>query len=40
VHSLTAAEPFLDMHMFRDRNFVVGLILMFVFGLLVFVPWC
>ena len=24
--------------MFRDRNFVVGLILMFVFGLLVFVP--
>jgi MFS transporter, DHA2 family, multidrug resistance protein len=38
VHSLTAAEPFLDMRMFRDRNFVVGLILMFVFGLLVFVP--
>jgi DHA2 family multidrug resistance protein len=26
------------MRMFRDRNFVVGLILMFVFGLLVFVP--
>ncbi len=24
--------------MFRDRNFVVGLLLMFVFGLLVFVP--
>ncbi len=38
AHSLTAAEPFLDMRMFRDRNFVVGLILMFVFGLLVFVP--
>ena len=38
VHSLTTAEPFLDMRMFRDRNFVVGLILMFVFGLLVFVP--
>jgi DHA2 family multidrug resistance protein len=38
VHSLTAAEPFLDMRMFRDRNFVVGLLLMFVFGLLVFVP--
>jgi MFS transporter, DHA2 family, multidrug resistance protein len=38
VHSLTAAEPFLDMRMFRDRNFVVGLVLMFVFGLLVFVP--
>ena len=38
VHSLTTAEPFLDIRMFRDRNFVVGLILMFVFGLLVFVP--
>jgi MFS transporter, DHA2 family, multidrug resistance protein len=38
VHSLTTAHPFLDMRMFRDRNFVVGLILMFVFGLLVFVP--
>ena len=33
VHSLTTAEPFLDIRMFRDRNFVVGLILMFVFGL-------
>ena len=38
VHSLTTAQPFLDMAMFRDRNFVVGLVLMFVFGLLVFVP--
>ena len=38
AHSLTAAQPFLDMRMFRDRSFVVGLILMFVFGLLVFVP--
>ncbi|MGH6929433.1 MAG: DHA2 family efflux MFS transporter permease subunit, partial [Dongiaceae bacterium] len=38
AHSLTAAQPFLDLGMFRDRNFVVGLVLMFVFGLLVFVP--
>jgi DHA2 family multidrug resistance protein len=38
AHSLTAAHPFLDLRMFRDRNFVVGLLLMFVFGLLVFVP--
>ncbi|HEX6114277.1 MAG TPA: DHA2 family efflux MFS transporter permease subunit, partial [Geminicoccaceae bacterium] len=38
AHSLTAAQPFLDLRMFRDRNFVVGLLLMFVFGLLVFVP--
>ena len=38
AHSLTAARPFLDLRMFQDRNFVVGLLLMFVFGLLVFVP--
>ena len=38
AHSLTAARPFLDLRMFRDRNFVVGLVLMCVFGLLVFVP--
>jgi MFS transporter, DHA2 family, multidrug resistance protein len=38
AHSLTAVRPFLDLHMFQDRNFVVGLLLMFVFGLLVFVP--
>jgi MFS transporter, DHA2 family, multidrug resistance protein len=38
AHSLTAARPFFDLRMFLDRNFVVGLVLMFVFGLLVFVP--
>lgn len=38
VHSLTAEQPFFDLRMFKDRNFVVGLLLMFVFGLLVFVP--
>lgn len=38
AHSLTAARPFFDPRMFLDRNFVVGLLLMFVFGLLVFVP--
>jgi DHA2 family multidrug resistance protein len=38
VHSLTAKAPFFDLRMFKDRNFVVGLLLMFVFGLLVFVP--
>lgn len=38
VHSLTAKEPFFDLRMFKDRNFVVGLLLMFVFGFLVFVP--
>jgi DHA2 family multidrug resistance protein len=38
AHSLTAAQPFFDLRMFLDRNFVVGLVLMAVFGLLVFVP--
>ena len=38
VHSLTAEHPFFDLHLFLDRNFVVGLLLMMVFGLLVFVP--
>ena len=38
AHSLTAERPFFDLRMFTDRNFVVGLVLMFVFGLLVFVP--
>jgi MFS transporter, DHA2 family, multidrug resistance protein len=38
VHSLTAERPFFDLRMFLDRNFVVGLVLMFAFGLLVFVP--
>jgi MFS transporter, DHA2 family, multidrug resistance protein len=38
THSLTAARPFFDLRMFLDRNFVVGLVLMAIFGLLVFVP--
>jgi DHA2 family multidrug resistance protein len=38
VHSLTTPRPFFDLRMFLDRNFVVGLVLMTVFGLLVFVP--
>jgi DHA2 family multidrug resistance protein len=38
AHSLTAARPFFDLRMFLDRNFVVGLVLMTIFGLLVFVP--
>ena len=38
AHSLTTETPFFDLRMFLDRNFVVGLVLMFVFGLLVFVP--
>jgi MFS transporter, DHA2 family, multidrug resistance protein len=38
THSLTTARPFFDLRMFLDRNFAVGLVLMAVFGLLVFVP--
>jgi DHA2 family multidrug resistance protein len=38
AHSLTTPRPFFDLRMFLDRNFVVGLVLMTIFGLLVFVP--
>ncbi|HVV28249.1 MAG TPA: DHA2 family efflux MFS transporter permease subunit [Rhizomicrobium sp.] len=33
VHMLTARKPFIPLVIFRDRNFVSGLILMFVMGL-------
>jgi DHA2 family multidrug resistance protein len=33
VHLMTAKKPFLPMRIFRDRNFVGGLVLMFVMGL-------
>jgi len=36
VHSLTARAPYIDLAIFRDRNFVVGLALIFVFGVAVF----
>jgi MFS transporter, DHA2 family, multidrug resistance protein len=32
VHSLTARDPFIDLALFRDRNFVVGIILIFIVG--------
>jgi MFS transporter, DHA2 family, multidrug resistance protein len=34
VHSLTAERPFIPIEIFRDRNFIVGLIFMFVCGML------
>jgi len=38
VRSLSTRHPFLDLQLFRDRNFVIGLVLVFVFGMLNFTP--
>jgi DHA2 family multidrug resistance protein len=39
VHSLTVERPFLDSRrLFADRNFSVGVVLIFVFGMLNFTP--
>ena len=38
AHSLTAKRPFLDLKILLDRNFAVGLLLVFCFGMLNFVP--
>ena len=35
---LTSARPFLDPHLLRERNFALGLVLIFVFGMLNFTP--
>ena len=36
VHSLTHPRPYINLTIFRDRNFVVGLSLIFMFGIAVF----
>lgn len=36
VHCLTAENPFMDMGMFKDRNFVTGLVLIFITGITLF----
>ena len=38
AHSLTHARPFLDPRLLRERNFALGLALIFVFGMLNFTP--
>ncbi len=38
VHSVTAEQPFLDPKLLADRNFTIGIILIFVFGMLNFTP--
>jgi DHA2 family multidrug resistance protein len=38
AHSLTTNKPFINLNIFKDRNYTVGLILIFFFGMLNFVP--
>ncbi len=38
VQCVTGKQPFLDLRIMRDRNFVLGLLLVFIFGMLNFVP--
>ena len=38
AHTLTAQRPFLNPALLRDRNFTVGVVLVFVFGMLNFTP--
>jgi len=38
VHSLTSKKPFINLIIFKDRNYTVGLVLIFFFGMLNFVP--
>ena len=34
AHSLTTARPFISIEIFRDRNFIIGLVFMFVSGVM------
>ena len=38
VHSLTSKKSFINLIIFKDRNYTVGLVLIFFFGMLNFVP--
>ena len=38
AHSLTADRPFLDPKLLLDRNYALGLLLVFIFGMLNFTP--
>lgn len=38
VHALTARHPFVDIHLFKDRNFTVSLLLQLGIGLFVLAP--
>lgn len=38
VHTMTSDRPFLNPQLFKDRNFIIGLVLVFVYGMLNFTP--
>ena len=38
THTATAKNPFINPALFRDRNFAIGLVLVFVYGMLNFTP--
>lgn len=38
AHSLTSKRPFVDLHLFSNRNFVLSLIVMFAIGIAIFSP--
>jgi DHA2 family multidrug resistance protein len=38
AHSLTAAAPFLNLSLLRDRNYAIGLVLVAIYGMLNFTP--
>jgi len=38
VHTVTSERPFLNPQLFRDRNFAIGMVLVFVYGMLNFTP--
>ncbi|MGI9425743.1 MAG: DHA2 family efflux MFS transporter permease subunit [Hyphomicrobiaceae bacterium] len=38
VHSLTAKKPFVSLSLFTDRNYALGMCLVFIFGMLNFAP--
>jgi len=38
AHSLTASRPFLNLRLLLDRNYAVGLLLVFVYGMVNFTP--
>src|SRR3546814_19919025 len=38
VHSLTAERPFLNPNLLLDRNFAIGVVVVFAFGMISYVP--
>jgi DHA2 family multidrug resistance protein len=38
IHSVTSKHPFVDIHLFKDRNFSVALLMMFTIGIAVISP--